>query len=170
MLDGYDTFCRLRVDVTPVLVPIPSLEDAASFVTELEDTLQKATRPIKALLLSNPHNPLGRCFSKKSLEACLKFCQEKNLHLVSDEVFAPMTFESPDVSEEEQFVSVLSLDCEALGCDRSRIHMIWSPSKAFALSGVRLVGFETEATTLVYCLQVVECSNPSSGLHGYTGE
>lgn len=121
------------------MVPIPSLEDPASFVTEMEDTLLAATRPIKALILTNPHNPLGRCFSRKQLEHCLKFCHDNNLHLVVDEVFGPMTFEAPDLPQGDRFVSVLSLDCKALGCDPSRVHMIWSPSKVFALSGIRLV-------------------------------
>jgi aspartate/methionine/tyrosine aminotransferase len=123
----------------PVLVPIPNLEDLGSFIHELENTLRTAPRPIKALLLSNPHNPLGRCYSLSQLEACLKFCQKNNIHLITDEVFGPLTFKSPDLPEEERFVSVLELDCEALGCDPSRVHMIWSPSKVFALSGVRLV-------------------------------
>ena len=121
------------------MVPIPSLEDPSSFLTELENSVETATRPIRALILSNPHNPLGRCFSQEQLEACLKFCQAHSIHLISDEIFGPMTFESPDLPPEERFVSVLSLDCEALRCDPSRVHMIWSPSKVFSLSGLRLV-------------------------------
>lgn len=121
------------------MVPIPRLEEPASFLSELEATFQKATCPIKALMLSNPHNPLGRCFTRAQLEACLRFCQAKAIHLISDEVFGPLTFDSPDLPADEDFVSVLSLDSHALGCDPSRVHMIWSPSKVFAISGMRLV-------------------------------
>ncbi|THV45507.1 hypothetical protein BGAL_0480g00040 [Botrytis galanthina] len=136
--NGYDTFCRLRAHVTPVLVEIPDLENPASFLTELENGLVNAPCPIKALMISNPHNPLGRCYSHEQLEACLIFCQKNNLHLISDEIFGPVSFECPDLPSEEHFVSILSLDYQALGCDQSRVHMIWSPSKVFALSGLRL--------------------------------
>ena len=139
LADGYDTFFSLRADVVPVAVPIPRLEEPASFLSELEATFQEATRPIKALLLSNPHNPLGRCFTQAQLEACLRFCQAKAIHLISDEVFGPLTFDSPDLPADEHFVSVLSLDSRSLGCDPSRVHMIWSPSKVFAIAGMRIV-------------------------------
>ena len=90
-------------------------------------------------MLSNPHNPLGRCFSREELVACLRFCEQKNIHFISDEVFGLMNFECSDVPSTEEFVSVLSLDVESLGYDLSRVHTIWSPSKVFALSGLRLV-------------------------------
>lgn len=125
------------------MVPIPRLEEPASFLSELGATFQQATCPIKALILSNPHNPLGRCFTRAQLEVCMTFCQAKAIHLVSDEVFAPLTFDSPDLPADEQFVSVLSLDSHALGCDASRVHMIWSPSKVFGITGARLVSLVT---------------------------
>ncbi|KAL8782712.1 MAG: hypothetical protein Q9195_009582, partial [Heterodermia aff. obscurata] len=136
--DGYDSFFRLRADVVPVMVPIPRLEEPASFLSELEATFQEATRPIKALMLSNPHNPLGRCYTRAQLEACLSFCQAKAIHLISDEVFGPLVFDSPGLPADEGFVSILSLDSHAPGYDPSRVHMIWSPSKVFALAGMRL--------------------------------
>ena len=122
------------------MVPTPRLEEPASFLSELEAAFQNATCAIKALILSNPHNPLGRCFTRAQLEACLKFCHAKAIHLISDEVFGPLTFDSPDLpAGDEPFVSVLSLDSAALGCDPARVHMIWSPSKVFAVTGLRLV-------------------------------
>ena len=140
--DGYETFCGTRADVRVVPIPIPNLHDLGSFITTLETTLSTAPCPIKALMLSNPHNPLGRCYTTPQLLACLQFCQKHNLHLISDEVFGPLTFESTDLDGEERFVSVLELDCEGLGVDAGRVHVIWSPSKVFALSGLRLVCFD----------------------------
>ena len=133
----------------------------ASFISELQKTFQEAPCTIKALLLSNPHNPLGRCFSREELEACLRFCEQKNIHLISDEVFGLMNFESFDVPSTEEFVSVLSLDVQSLGCDLSRVHTIWSPSKVFALSGLRLVSL-----TWLYS---VDCKSSSSALTGILG-
>ena len=39
-------------------------------------------REVKALLLCNPHNPLGRCYSKEVLEAYLKLCRKYGIHLI----------------------------------------------------------------------------------------
>lgn len=48
-------------------------------------------------------------------------------------------FESPDLPEAPKFTSISSLDAKSLGADPSRIHLVWSLSKDFAASGVRLV-------------------------------
>lgn len=93
-------------------------------------------------MLCNPHNPLGRCYSKKMLEDCAKFCQSRGIHLISDEVFALSSFKSPDLPDVPDFTSVLSLDPKSLGCDPERIHVIWSMSKDLAASGIRLVGLQ----------------------------
>lgn len=44
-------------------------------------------------------------------------------------------FESPST----QFVSVLSRDLHELGVDGSRVHLLYSISKDFGCSGIRLV-------------------------------
>ncbi|KAF2235968.1 PLP-dependent transferase [Viridothelium virens] len=136
--NGYDTVCRLRASNVPILVPISDLSDEASFLSALQTTYEESNRPIKILMLANPHNPLGRCFSREALETCLRFCQEKDIHFVSDEVFGPLTFDTPSFPQARQFVSVLAIDPVAIGCDQSRVHVIWSPSKVLALSGLRL--------------------------------
>ena len=90
-------------------------------------------------MLSNPHNPLGRCFSEMVLEGCAKICQSCGIHLISDEVFALSNFKSPDLPDRPEFASVLRLDPKSLGCDPERIQVIWSMSKDLAASGIRLV-------------------------------
>lgn len=121
------------------MVPVPRLEESASFLSEFEVTFQKATCSIKALMLSNSHNLLGRCFTRAQLEDCLRFCQDKVIHLISDEVFGPLTFDLLDFSANKHFIFILSLNSYALGCDSSRVHIIWSPSKVFVISGIQLV-------------------------------
>lgn len=39
-------------------------------------------------IVCNPQNPLGRTYPRETLLAYAKFCQNKDLHLVSDEIYA----------------------------------------------------------------------------------
>lgn len=110
-----------------------------NLIAALEKGFHSSTCPIKAIVLSNPHNPLGRCYSKTILAQCLKFCEQHEIHLVSDEVFALSVFVCPDLADPSTFVSALSLDPTLLGCDFERVHVVWSISKDLAASGVRLV-------------------------------
>jgi bifunctional pyridoxal-dependent enzyme with beta-cystathionase and maltose regulon repressor activities len=37
---------------------------------------------VKGLMLCNPHNPLGRCYSKEVIEAYLALCSKYNIHFI----------------------------------------------------------------------------------------
>lgn len=86
-------------------------------------------RRVAALLIANPENPLGRCYTPEILWYLVKFCQREKLHFVVDEMYA--------LSGGPNFTSVLSLDLrDALG----NVHVLYGMSKDFGLGGLR-VGF-----------------------------
>ena len=138
---GYDAFFASHSGVVPLGVDVPDFTDSLGheLIDALGLAMQTTQRRVRALVISNPHNPLGRCYSTKVLEQCMRFCQKHDLHLVSDEVFGLSVFDSPDLPESPEFTSIMSLDPKTLGVDSQRIHLIWSLSKDFAASGVRLV-------------------------------
>jgi aspartate/methionine/tyrosine aminotransferase len=88
---------------------------------------QKDGIKIKALVLCNPHNPLGRCYPVETLKELLSFCAKYELHLVSDEIYAFSVF---DVEGEARtpFTSVLSVDFSGI-IDPERVHVIYGMSK-----------------------------------------
>lgn len=108
-------------------------------VPALLEALKSSKRPVRALVMTNPHNPFGQCYPKHVLEECVKFCQEHGIHYISDEVYALSAFPSPHAQEMAPFVSALSLDLTTLGYDAKYVHTIWSVSKDFGSSGVRMV-------------------------------
>lgn len=120
-------------------------------VTALKKAYSTSAEPhrIKALVLTNPHNPFGQCYPPEVLRECLRFCQVHDLHFISDEVYALSTFHSRSVLP--PFVSALSLianDPETDVEERhgrtempnpTRVHVVWSMSKDFGCSGIRMV-------------------------------
>lgn len=122
-------------------VVTPTIEDSfgPALITALEERYQNSRCPIKALILSNPHNPLGRCYSKDILKKCLEFCHRHKIHLISDEVFALSVFANPDLNDSSTFVSALSLHPKSMNCDPDLVHVVWSMSKDLAATGLRLV-------------------------------
>ena len=140
-IDGYDVHCLNRAAAVPILVNFPRLHDpfSKSLVPGLENALVNACHPVKAVILTNPHNPLGQCYPRHILEECLRFCQRRGLHLISEEVFGLSTFHPADRPESHPFVSALVLDPIALDCDPARLHVVWSMSKDFASAGIKVV-------------------------------
>ncbi|CAG9950378.1 unnamed protein product [Clonostachys rosea f. rosea IK726] len=83
----------------------------------LEGALQKAASngvKIRAVLISNPHNPLGRCYPAETVREIARFCGSNSLHLISDEIFAKSVYENPRASDARPFTSVISLNLSDL--------------------------------------------------------
>lgn len=104
-------------------------------VEALERAYQKSfegRRPIKALLLSNPHNPLGTIFSNEELFEAIEWCRNKRIHLIMDEIYALSILSSYPMNS---FTSVYELLQGQLG---DLIHIVWGFSKDFGGSGLRV--------------------------------
>lgn len=94
---------------------------------------------IRAIMLCNPHNPLGRCYSQSFLIELMKLCQKYSIHLISDEIYALSVWRNGQDNQVamDDFVSVLAIDTEGV-IDPSLVHVLWGVSKDFGSNGVRL--------------------------------
>lgn len=91
------------------------------------DTLSAAWEPgCKLLVLNFPTNPTGGVMQQHSLERIARFAQEKDLLVISDEIYAELTFEG-------RHVSIASLPGM-----RHRTLFLNGFSKAFAMTGFRI--------------------------------
>ena len=70
------------------------------------DSLLSAPSNAKILLLVCPHNPTGHSVSRTEWNEVVRFCEERNLVLVVDEVFGDYRF-SENVRRSWEYVSVL---------------------------------------------------------------
>ncbi|KAL6235268.1 hypothetical protein BDW75DRAFT_230451 [Aspergillus navahoensis] len=137
---GFDFHFSIGAQVHPVVAPIHDLQDAFnpdSLLESLTKSFDTSPYPIRALVITHPGNPLGQCYSADTLRLFARFCHDRDIHLICDEIYALSYFDG-NHSEATPFQSILSLDLEAMGCDLSRIHMVWSMSKDFGCSGLRL--------------------------------
>ncbi|RYC64399.1 hypothetical protein CHU98_g1800 [Xylaria longipes] len=139
-LGAYEVFLNVHTGVVPIPVTVGSVDDVfgEGMIATLEKGLRNAPVPVKAVVVTNPHNPLGRCYSRKNLVELMQFCQCHNLHLISDEVFALSEHGCADLRQPRKFTSALAIDAAAHGCDASRVHVIWSMSKDLGATGARL--------------------------------
>ncbi|MBS0625899.1 MAG: aminotransferase class I/II-fold pyridoxal phosphate-dependent enzyme [Verrucomicrobia bacterium] len=98
---------------------------------KLTPSLLKAhiTPKTRVLLLNNAGNPTGILYTREELGAILDVAAEANLTIISDEVYSELTFDGGE------FVS-----CASFPEHRSRVVVIESCSKNFAMAGWR-VGF-----------------------------
>lgn len=96
-------------------------------VDGLERAYEACSRPVKALLFTNPDNPLGQVASEATVGAVYDWAVGKGIHVVFDEIYALTTF------GERPFRSVASMR-PSLG---EHAHIVWAFSKDFGASGLR---------------------------------
>lgn len=100
----------------------------------LDRALAGADRPVRALLYTNPSNPLGSVAPREEIEMVAGWAAQHGVHLVVDEIYALSIY------GETPFVGVASLS-PSLG---DGIHVVWAFSKDFGASGLRCGVLVTE--------------------------
>ncbi|MDH3538463.1 MAG: aminotransferase class I/II-fold pyridoxal phosphate-dependent enzyme [Acidimicrobiia bacterium] len=121
----------LDLEVRDGLQIVPVHTEAADgfrITPELLDTAaDNASVPIRALLFTSPDNPQGRVYDADEIEAIIDWTEERNIHLVVDEIYGL------SIHADRPFVSAAARR-PSLG---ERIHIVWAFSKDFAASGLR---------------------------------
>lgn len=139
---GFDSDLMTTNNVVPIGVDIPlGVLGSAAEVSYLEEKLyqcKKEGKIVKGVILCNPHNPLGRCYTREAVLAYAQFCERHNLHLLSDEIYALSVFPSKDVPLPNRFVSALSFDFSKHEVNPGRVHVVYGMSKDFAANGFRI--------------------------------
>lgn len=76
------------------LVPVPMLEPtaAAGWTLDLDQIDAALAAGARTVLLANPHNPTGRCFTRDELEALRDVVLRHGARVISDEIHAPLVF------------------------------------------------------------------------------
>lgn len=119
--------------ITPVDVPL-----IANHELDLAGIEREFAAGTKFLLLCNPHNPVGKTFSREQLTELAAIARRHNAVVISDEIHAPLTYADQD------FVPYLSCgeDAEATGV------CISSSSKSWNLAGLKAAFLLTQSATM----------------------
>lgn len=134
---GFWTDLETRDELHIVPVHCTSEEGFRLTTSRLDAALASTDRPVKALLFTNPDNPLGKIATADEIRRIIDWAEAHDLHVVFDEIYALSVF------GKTPFTSVAALR-PALG---DRVHVVWAFSKDFGASGLRcgLVVSENES-------------------------
>jgi len=113
-----------------------------NFKLEPESLINAWQPGCKALLLNFPTNPTGGIMDREKLEEIARFAIDKDLLVISDEIYAELTFEG-------KHTSIASLP----GMKNRTIHL-HGVSKAFAMTGFRL-GYACASSALIEAMMKV---------------
>src|SRR5699024_10017509 len=115
--------CTILANGTPVVI---ELEEKDRFRLTPEKLLEKITDKTKILILPFPNNPTGAIMEREDLEKIAKIVIEKDLFVLSDEIYSELTYT-------DRHVTIASLPGM-----KERTVLINGFSKAYAMTGWRL--------------------------------
>jgi aminotransferase len=98
-----------------------------NFRLQPEEILEKVTDKTKALILPYPNNPTGAIMEREDLEKIVKVIIEKDIFVISDEIYAELTY------GERNHVSIASFEGM-----KERCVVLNGFSKAYSMTGWRL--------------------------------
>lgn len=82
----YDPFQTVTEGTGRRLVESPLVFQDNSYVMDYEDLERKFQGGVKLMVLCNPHNPVGRVWTRPELERLVELCVNYRVYLVSDEL------------------------------------------------------------------------------------
>ena len=115
--------CTTMIGGKPVII---ELKEENQFRLTKEQLEESITDKTKVLILPFPNNPTGSIMTRKDLEAVREVVLEHDLYVISDEIYAELTYTGGHVS------------IASLPDMKERTLLINGFSKAFAMTGWRL--------------------------------
>jgi 1-aminocyclopropane-1-carboxylate synthase len=143
---------------------LPSMALTTDAFDEAWERAALAGCTVKAVLLTNPSNPLGGLYTTEQLQLIIDWAASKDLHLIVDEIYALSVFSGTFVS----VASLLARSGQTLG---EKVHCMWSLSKDFGASGLRLGVLYSNNNLLLDamagCTDAMQVSNCAQQLVAY---
>ena len=115
--------CAVLADAVPVIINLKAENEFRLTAQELRDAITDKT---KVLVLPFPYNPTGAIMEKKDLEEIAEVILEKDLFVISDEIYSELTYKADHVS----IASIPGM--------QERTILINGFSKSYAMTGWRL--------------------------------
>jgi len=83
-------YCVRMAGANPISVPALQEHD---FVPQLEDFRSRVTSKTRMIVINTPNNPTGAVFSAEALEKLAQLAKEKDLYVLSDEIYEKMVYD-----------------------------------------------------------------------------
>ncbi len=121
----YHQFFKIIKTANREVVANPLKIVDGKYEMDFDDIEQKfSSKKVKAMILCNPHNPVGRVWNREELKTLVQLANTYNVTIISDEIHSDIIYSGTN------FNSIVSIDLE------NHIAVIGSPAKTFGMQSI----------------------------------
>ena len=110
------------------VVENPLILNGSKYEIDFDDMEAKIKEGVKAFVLCNPHNPVGRVWTKEELTKMAELCDQYDVFIISDEIHADIVYSG------HHHIPIASLNTKL----KNRTITCLSPTKTFNLAGLQV--------------------------------
>lgn len=88
----YPPFFKAAANSGMQLIESPLIRGDSQYEVDFDDFEQKVSQGAKVFVLCNPHNPVGRVYSREELEKIGEICLRHNVLICSDEIHCDLVY------------------------------------------------------------------------------
>lgn len=127
---------------------------AAKFKVTAQHIRDAVTAKTKAVIINSPGNPTGMIYSKQELQQIADVCQDKDIWIISDEIYEKLVYEGAE------HVSIAQLSDDA----KKRTLLINGVSKSHSMTGWRIgyIAGDADVVNAMSDLASHSTSNPTT--------
>ena len=135
----------------PVIVETKEEDD---FAVSADAVRAAVTPKTRAIVLNNPSNPTGAIYSRAQIEALGKVVVEKNLIVISDDIYRQLVYGNGE------YVSIASISPELA----ERTILVDGVSKTYAMTGWR-IGYTAGPMNVIKAMTKIQGQSTSNPTH-----
>jgi aspartate aminotransferase len=135
----------------PIILETRAEDD---FAVTAEQVAAACTPRTRAIVLNNPSNPTGACYTKAQIEALAKVVVEKNILVISDDIYRQLVY------GDAQYVSIAAVGPQVA----ERTILVDGVSKTYAMTGWR-IGYTAGPVPLIKAMAKIQGQSTSNPTH-----
>lgn len=141
----YENIWKWIEEVKARLIDVPLKEDNLNYKLDMEAIENEYANGVRVHIICHPHNPVGIIYDRAELEILASLAKKYGVIIISDEIHAPLTFNSKD------FIPFLSVNDTAKEVGIT----VTSASKSFNLAGLKCAIIVTDSLKIKQRLDVM---------------
>jgi cysteine-S-conjugate beta-lyase len=154
----YPPFLDAPVHAGTELIDVPMIQDGnGKFLVDFEAFEKSIRSNTRVFMLCNPHNPVGRAFTRPELEKMAEICLRHHVLICSDEIHSDLIFSghkhlpiaslSEEISQEtvtliapSKTFNIAGLECSVIICKNEDYRKKIEKARRGILGGVNVLG------------------------------